>query len=83
MDVVLVAFATAFVVFRVVIGVVIVTFVCCAADGTMRTNSNKNAIMPARTTLFMLINHLPIKLVQGVDITTRAALVGLRRSPVK
>lgn len=52
-----VAFATAFVVFKVVIGVVIVTFACCAVDGTTRTNSNRNAIMPARTTLFMLINH--------------------------
>ncbi|MGZ4904060.1 MAG: hypothetical protein ACXV5I_04540, partial [Halobacteriota archaeon] len=72
--VVLVTFAVAFAV--AVVALLVVTFVICAADGTTRTDSNRSAITPVRTIFRMLINHPSIKLVQGIDIITRAALVG-------
>ncbi len=77
--VVLVTFAVAFAV--AVVALLVVTFVICAVDGTISTDSNKSAITPVRTILFMLIHHPSIKLVQGISIITRAALVGLTKEP--
>ncbi len=78
--VVLVTFAVTFAV--AVVALLVVTFVICAVDGTTRTHSNRSAITPVRTIFLILIHHPSIKLVQGIEIITRAALVGLQRSPV-